>query len=208
MLQINIKGDVYNNKFAINHHKRNKKKLLDELSTLLINLQSDKHIFKTEPEKNHQLKVLLQISGLLVDEEAKQGRSGSDKNNNYELGNLDIVVFDSENKRKMLSIIEAFELNSLGPKNTIVKPHINKLLQNYDTAGNKENYAVIYAKAKNFDRLWKKYFNYVNNEIFPNESNMKEIEMEKSDLRGGTSLYKRNGKTLSLHHLFVNMYLE
>jgi hypothetical protein len=123
-------------------NKKKEKTILEQIITQLIALQENRFIYdKTEPEKNRQLRQLLRAGGLLASEEVKQGRSGSEKKRNFQHGSLDVAIYDSENKQTLRSIVEALELKHLDRKN--IKKHIDKLLNRYDTAGNKENFIIV-----------------------------------------------------------------
>ncbi|MEX2411763.1 MAG: hypothetical protein WD607_10425 [Candidatus Paceibacterota bacterium] len=207
MININIEGDVKENNISFSSHRKYKRKLFNDLLSSLLTVQGRKHIFKTENEKNDDLTDSLKDKGLYVADQSRFGRSGSDKQEDYDSGELDIVICDSENYANLISIIEAFELSSVGKKNRIIKSHIDKLLFKYDTAGNIENFVVIYSKAKRFDRLWQKYKAHINDVIFPKETNIKELELSKSEIKAGLTEYHRSGKKLRLYHIFVNMYI-
>lgn len=188
-------------------NQKKEKNLFKEIISQLINLQEDRFIYdKTEPEKNRELRRLLRARGLPASEEVKQGRSGTENKENFQYGNLDIAIFDSENNQIIRSIIEAFELKYLESKT--IKDHIDKLLNRYDTAGNEENFVVIYSKAKEFEKLWEKYKEFVDQNIFPEESNIEELEMPKGRIKGGRNYYTLNSKKLCLYHLFVDMSLD
>jgi len=206
MININIEGNVRDNNIIFSNDQNKKKELFDEICSSLLRIQGRKHTLRSENEKNDALTDSLRDKGYYVTDQTRFGRSGSNKSKDYDSGELDIMICDSENQAEIISIIEAFELSSVGLKNTIIKSHIDKLLYKYDTAGNYENFVVIYSKAKRFDRLWHKYKAYINELVFPDESDIEELELSKSEIKCGFTEYYRSGKKLKLFHLFVNMH--
>ena len=40
---------------------------------------------------------------------------------------------------------------------------IDKLLNGYDTMGNKDNFILVYSEASDFSNLWMNYYNYISN---------------------------------------------
>lgn len=185
-------------------NQKKEQNLLEEIITQLIVLQEDRFIYdKTEPEKNKELRKLLRARGLLASEEVKQGRSGSEKKKNFQHGNLDIAIYDSENRQTLKSIVEALELKNIHKKT--IKKHIHKLLHRYDTVGNGDNFVIVYSKSDKFTELWENYKNFVNHKIFPEEKEIVELEMSKARIKGGKNYYSVNNRKLCLYHLFVDM---
>lgn len=172
-------------------------------------LQGRKYLQLTENQNNDCLVDLLRAKEYYITDETRQGRSGTENKTNYNSGELDIVIRDEQNSGKIISIIEALELSSCGEKNTSVPTHIDKLLTKYDTNGNEENYILIYAKAKNYNSLWSNYCQFVNSKIFK-DSPIHELDnfSDKSDLKVGCNSYNREGKTLKLYHVFLNMSVK
>ncbi len=150
---------------------------------------------------------LLRAREYYVADQTRQGRSGTDNFKNYDSGELDITIRSDKNLGNIITIIEAFELVSCGEKNEIIQKHINKLITRYDTGGNKENYIIVYAKAKKFNQLWLNYKKFMKENIFT-DSSIKEIEKydSKSDLKVGVNIYSRQGRDLEIYHLFVHMH--
>lgn len=207
MININIEGDVKDNKINFSDHRKKKKNLFDEISSSLLRIQGRKHTLRSENEKNDALTDSLRDKGYYVADQTRFGRSGSDKSKNYDSGELDIMICDSKSNADLISIVEAFELSSVGNENKIIKSHIDKLLFKYDTAGNDENFVVIYSKAKRFNRLWQKYKAHINEIVFSNKADIKELELSKSEIKAGLTEYDRSGKRLRLYHMFVNMHV-
>ena len=185
--------------------------LLRDLVSLLLVIQSRKHLKLDEDEWNDYLSDLLRVKQYYVADQSRSGRSGSSKKKNYKSGEMDISIRDKDNNGIIKTIIETLQLNSCGYRNQLVKNHIDKLIKKYDTAGNEDNFIIIFSTAKSFLTLWDKYVKYVDNVVFNKKSKMKEIEyneISKSDLKIGLNLIDRNNKKLNLYHLFVNMYSE
>src|SRR5690625_607524 len=209
MVNFHIAGDFKNNAINYIEHpkiKNAKDTLLTALVSSLLRVQGRKYTYKTENEKNDALADSLRDKGYSVLDQTRLGRSGTDKTKNYNSGELDIVITDPEKNSEIISIIEALELSTVGEKNKLIKSHIDKLIYRYDTAGNHENFIIIYAKAKHFDKLWKKYKQNINSKIFLDRPDIRELEMSKSEIKCGRTTYIRSGKQLILHHLFVNMH--
>ncbi|WP_440999824.1 hypothetical protein [Fodinibius sp. SL11] len=185
--------------------------LIDDLMSLLLLVQASKHDFKGEGQINRYLSNLLRARQYYVADESRQGRSGTDKSKNYKSGELDIAIRDIENNGIVKTIIEAFQLKSCGEDNKNVEYHIDKLLDRYDTAGNKENYIIVYAKADDFISLWEKYQKYIKNKVFETSVNFEKIErkqINKRNLKVGLTKIPKGKTVIKLYHLFVNMYLD
>jgi hypothetical protein len=103
-----------------------------------------------ENSRNTIVSLLLQTRGFRVKDQTLSGLSVSGDRP----GELDIKIEDKETGRS-LSIIEALNLNALNT--TEINHHVLKLLQQYDSCGLKENYILVYASAKDFAGLCKKY---------------------------------------------------
>jgi len=185
--------------------------ILKDLISLLLVLQSRKHLKLEEDEWNDYLSDLLRVKQYYVADQSRSGRSGSNVTRKYRSGELDISIRDSENNGIIKTIIETFKLDSCGPKNKIVKEHIIKLLERYDTAGNEENYIIIFSTTDSFNSLWSKYIDYIEKIVFEGNSKFQEIEykeISKSDLKIGYNQIIRNEKDMRLYHLFVNMNIN
>jgi len=212
MFNINIEGDVRDN--IINQVEgdlvtfaKEEKDVLSVLYHSLVTLQSRKHILDNEEKKNEILSDLLRQNKLFASDETRQGRSGSDNDTNYKSGELDIGI-RCPKTGNIISIIEALELGSCGPRNKVVKAHIEKLIKQYDTAKNESNYIVIYSTAQKFDELWSNYKNYVENNLFEENVKVESIRKEKFDKRGiklAKTVHHVHGSEQKLFHLFVDM---
>ncbi|NJO92926.1 MAG: hypothetical protein HC831_31140 [Chloroflexia bacterium] len=75
------------------------------------------------------------------------------------VGEVDIMI--RKENGTPVSIIEAFRLSSCGTDNTVISSHLNKLLHDYDSAGLKRNFVIIYAEAANYNTLWNNYILYI-----------------------------------------------
>jgi hypothetical protein len=181
--------------------------ILKDLVSFLIILQSRKHLDLQEDQWNDYLSDLLRAKQYYVSDQSRNGRSGSENQNNYNSGELDISIRDLNNNGVIKTIIETLQITSCGEKNKVISTHVNKLLNRYDTSGNKENFIIILAKANDFNKLWVNYIKYINNLSFIDNS-IQVIENEdysKSDIRIARNNIIREGKELKLYHLFVNM---
>ncbi len=93
------------------------------------------------------------------------------------------------------SVIEAFVLKGLN--STVIKKHVDKLVNKYDTGGNRHNFILVYAKSPDFESLWQQY-----QSCFDDFVNDKESYTTKQSLRVGTA---HSGKT-EVIHLFIDFY--
>ncbi len=182
--------------------------ILSDLISFLIVLQTRKHLNLSEDQMNDYLSDLLRAKQYYVADQSRSGRSGSQETSGYKSGELDISIRDIKNNGIIKTIIETFEITSCGNKTKKIKEHINKLMNRYDTAGNVENYVIIFSKASKFKNIWFKYKNHVESIVFNNEVKITDIENEKiskSDIKVGINSIVREGKKLKLYHLFINM---
>ncbi len=131
--------------------------ILKDLVSFLIILQSRKHLDLQEDQWNDYLSDLLRAKQYYVSDQSRNGRSGSENQNNYNSGELDISIRDLNNNGVIKTIIETLQITSCGEKNKVISTHVNKLLNRYDTSGNKENFIIILAKANDFNKLWVNY---------------------------------------------------
>ena len=81
----------------------------------------------------------------------------------------------------------------------MINKHYEKLVNRYDTAGNKVNFILVYSKSENFDDLWGRYVDY--NEFY-NFVDTRNEHSQKNNVRIGVSEY---GK-IKIYHLFINFY--
>ena len=181
--------------------------ILKDLVSFLIILQSRKYLNLQEDQWNDYLSDLLRAKQYYVSDQSRNGRSGTENQNNYNSGELDISIRDLNNNGVIKTIIETLQITSCGEKNKTISTHINKLLNRYDTSGNKENFIIILAKANDFNKFWKNYIKYINNLNFLDDSIqvIENKDYSKSDIRIARNNIIREGKELKLYHLFVNM---
>lgn len=139
-----------------------------------------------------------------------QTRSGKAK---IGAGEIDIMI--RKKNGTPYSIIEAFRLASCGEKNRKVAEHLDKLIHDYDTAGHARNFIIVYAEAKNFEKLWENYTNYVNEingksdfrAAYPLISFKEKVDFsEKSSIKIGIGKHRREGNVVEVCHIFINMF--
>ena len=80
-------------------------------------------------------------------------------------------------------------------KTTELDKHINKLVDKYDTTGNRRNFILVYAKVADFAALWQQYQAHFDDFDLTDDS-------DKSELKTGVSHYHDR----ELFHLFINLY--
>jgi hypothetical protein len=102
--------------------------------------------------------------------------------------------------------IEAFNLTSLN--RSIIKLHIDKLENNYDTKGLKEKFIIIYynLETNTFGKAADKYKKYITSEhefIYPSIENIEEITMEYTDSRMFKTYHNREGNKVTLYHILL-----
>lgn len=183
--------------------------LLLELYKKAIRLTERKHTHKLESLNNDSITDFLRDKGYNV---ADQTRSGISKK---DAGSVDIMIRDNDGTP--LSIIEAMRLSSCGPRNKTVLEHYNRMLAQYDTAGQPVMFMVVYSEAKDFSKIWENYSDYVegmNNTNFDiklkypilsfNDTYISKV----SDIKIGLSKHIREGKLIKVYHLFVNMFVQ
>ncbi|MCD9015205.1 hypothetical protein [Parachryseolinea silvisoli] len=182
--------------------------LLKDIISFCINLQGRKGRNYKENDLNTDLADLLRAKGYNISDQTLHGRSGGGNNSSIP-GELDIAIRDPNNNGIIMSIVECFIIDSCGPENKIIEEHIHKLLNRYDTAGNRHNFAVIFAKAKDFHGLWRNYQEYINHQVF--KSRLDTTELNINDLTYEyakvcvTDLQRRDSQR-RLFHIFINMY--
>ena len=98
-----------------------------------------------EDQYNSNFQSLLKAKNYKTEPQTQRGESSTQ--NQY--GELDIAIFTENNLP--ISIFEAFVISSI--ETDYITKHLIKLSEHYDPNGLKNNYAVMYAKNKNFDDL-------------------------------------------------------
>lgn len=178
--------------------------LLSDLYYSLIKIQSrDNYKRLEEDELNDVVTDFLRTKGYVVGDQSRSGISVSGKKS----GELDFTIRDTGKNGIIISIGEALVLSSAGGRSTEIEEHIDKLVNNYDTAGNKINFVIIYAKAKNFNQLWDKYTAHVDGLKLLKSTPVRIQEEfdDKAKIIVGKSSFKNNGKECFLYHYFVDM---
>lgn len=139
-----------------------------------------------------------------------QTRSGRSK---LGVGEIDIMI--RKKNGTPFSIIEAFRLSSCGEDNKTVAAHLDKLVHDYDTAGHERNFIIVYAEAKNFEKLWENYQIYMNElngkstfrATYPLISFKEKADVsEKSSIKIGIAKHRREGAIVEIYHVFINMF--
>ena len=102
--------------------------------------------------------------------------------------------------------VEAFNLNNL--TKSIIKSHLNKLENNYDSKGLKEKFVVVYynLRTNTFKKAFEKYKDYIENEhkfIYPRVKEAEEITTKYTDSRMFKTFHDREGKEVILYHLVL-----
>ena len=166
-----------------------------------------KHSQQIENLHNDILTDFLRQKGYQAADQTRSGRS------KLGVGEIDIMIRKKDGTP--FSIIEAFRLNSCGKDNKTVAEHIDKLIHDYDTAGHERNFVIVYAEAKNFERLWTNYKNYLS-EIngkaafraqYPLIKFEEKSEIsDKSSIKIGLATHRREGTVVGIYHIFINMF--
>ena len=142
-----------------------------------------------------------------IADQSRSGNSGSSDKTKATSGELDITIRDISNNGNVKTIIETLKIESCGKKDTVIKMHIDKLLNRYDTGGNKENFIIILSYAKNFSKLWDAYKFYISDCVFKGDMDFVELDpiSHKADLKTGYNTFRRHNQEIRLYHLFLNM---
>ncbi|MCC6725243.1 MAG: hypothetical protein IT258_12090 [Saprospiraceae bacterium] len=185
-------------------YDRTQKSLLSDILWILSEVQSNhKNHNKSEDQYNSAIRSLLSAKGYIVQDQTQRGQSSTGKST----GELDIEIFTSDNIP--LSIFEAFNLSSIESSKTT--NHLLKLSKNYDPNGIKQNYAVIYSKAKDFNALWNTYKDFVITINFEYEivkKEFKDITLQYPNyagLRIGETKHQNRGIKTTIYHFFLDM---
>ena len=154
------------------------KNIQSDLINCLITLQGRKQHLNCENRKNELLTDLLRAMNYYVSDETRSGSSGS--NQATESGEIDIAIRNYERNGIIDTIIEAFEINSVGEKNKVIGNHINKLINRYDSSGNSENYIIVYSNLIDFSSAWNKFKDHVKKLVFNNEISFQDFKEKES----------------------------
>lgn len=185
----------------------NVEQLLLDIQDQAVKMLERKHSQQLEDLHNDVLTDFLRQKGYYATDQTRSGRS------KLGVGELDIMIRKKDGTP--FSIIEAFRLKSCGEKNQTVAEHLDKLLHDYDTAGHECNFVIVYAEAKNFERLWKNYQKYVRElngkTAFRAKHPLIKFEAkpevsDKSSIKIGYATHRREGSVVGVYHVFINMF--
>lgn len=180
--------------------EENSKSLLDSILFACIKLQGDITYKKTgvdENARNRKIADIIEARGFTVKDQTQWSKSATGQSN----GEIDIFITEKDGTPK--SIIEALILDSLKKDYLIL--HLNKTFT-YDVTGLAENYIITYSTAKGFAELWTRYLSFIKGHSFQYSLiSVKELDRNITDIRLAISKHKREGKEVSLYHIFINM---
>ncbi len=189
---------------AIGYNKT-QKKLRDDIFKMAIDIQSrHKNQNNDEDQYNNLFQALLSFSGYIAHDQAQRGTTTSGKRP----GELDIQILTRQNLP--LSIFEAFVIK--GINSNAITTHLKKLSENYDPNGLQNNYAVIYAKNKDFESFWSQYRDFVPTIDFQHPLTRKQVEdvtnrfPKFAGMKVGVTVHNNRGSKVQVYHIFMDMY--
>ncbi|MFC4634792.1 hypothetical protein ACFO3O_12795 [Dokdonia ponticola] len=177
-------------------------KFIDSLVFACITLQGDR-IYKfsnrsniEENDRNKFIAQLLRSADYSTNDQSLWGESPGGKKD----GEIDLMFYDS--RGLPFAIIEALNWRDYD----YLKTHIDKLFNKYDTAGFENNFIVVYANAKKFGALCKKYIDCIS------KHNYKHVFQCVNEIDGYNyaelKIYKaehiRHGGKVFLYHIIIN----
>jgi hypothetical protein len=176
-------------------------KFIDSLVMACVKLQGDR-IYKfsnkkiEENDRNKFIGQLLDSAGYRAKDQPLWGESPGGKKD----GEIDLMFHDS--RGLPFAIIEALNWGTV----KYLKTHIDKLFNNYDTAGLENNFIVVYANVKKFEALCKKYINHVSQHNYKyNFTSINEVtDYRFSDLKIYKAEHIRQGSKVFLYHVIIN----
>jgi len=175
--------------------------LLDTLVTTLSQVQGIKKTLQTdENSRNTVVSLLLGTRGFRVKDQTLYGSSES----GTRMGELDIKIEDETGRA--VSIIEALNLVSCETK--VIDSHVLKLLHQYDPSGLKENYILMYASAKDFSDLCRKYrehIEHIDYNPYPLQGKIEEAPTGFNKIMAFRARHRCNKGETILYHLLVEM---
>ena len=175
-------------------------KLCKNILRILTKIQSNRsNRGKSEDELNTELRDFLDEVYPNIQDQTRQGESESGK----DAGELDIFIRDKD--KIPLAIIEALKLDSVR-KNEISK-HVNKLIENYNPAGCRYLFIIIYYTGQNLANFWANFIEYMETYNFSFET-IQKINTEEHCLtnsKHGKVILKQNEEEVVLHFYAVNM---
>jgi internalin A len=156
--------------------------------------QSIKH---QEDNRNDFITSILRLKGITVHDQTRWGVSGTGKS----IGHLDFKLEHPQTKEE--SIVEAFNLDSL--TKDVIKSHLQKLFI-YDANGLKRNFILVYCGAKQFQKTWMDYFDYIRTITFEHPlQEWVEESSEYADIKLARAVHLRSEKATEVYHIFINM---
>ena len=162
----------------------------DLIEISLILMESRKSIFnEIEDLVNDRFRDALKLKSYRIADQSRGGESQSGKS----VGERDLVVQNNESGVAE-SGIEAFVLES--DTASTINEHYDKLINKYDTSGNRSNFILVYSKVKDFEVLWNKYQKRFLD--FTIE------DVQKDNLKVG---FTKKGE-MQIAHLFINFYSD
>lgn len=180
--------------------EENSKSLLDSILFACMQLQGDityKQAGADENARNRKISDIIEARGYTVKDQTQWSKSATGQSS----GEIDIFITEKDGTPK--SIIEALILDSLKKDYLIL--HLNKTFT-YDVTGLAENYIITYSTAKDFAGLWTRYLHFINGHSFQYPLiSVEELDRNITDIRLAISKHKREGKEVSLYHIFINM---
>ncbi len=210
-----IIGDINTETFIQNQYNNenskktfDKNQILNDLVDKSIRLLERKNkLSKIEDLYNDDFTHFLRDLGYYTTDQTRTGKALKT------VGEVDIMI--RKENGTPVSIIEAFRLSSCGKDNSVISKHLNKLLHDYDTAGHKRNFVLVYAEASNFSKLWDSYCEYqkdLNNKPdFKGKHKLKTFEdtndkfSKVTDVKVGKAIHEREKQDIEIFHVFINM---
>jgi len=176
-------------------------KFIDSLVLACIKLQGDR-IYKfsndgiEENDRNKFIAQLLDSAGYRIKDQPLWGESPGGKKD----GEIDLMFYDS--RRLPFAIIEALNWRDW----PYLETHIDKLFNNYDTAGFENNFIVVYSNLKKFGSLCERYINYISTYNYKYAfQSVKEMEYYRfADLKIYKAEHIRQKKKVFLYHVLIN----
>ncbi len=191
---------------AIGYNKI-QKKLFSDILKMSVDIQTrHKNQNNDEDQYNNLFQSLLSFSGYIAHDQAQRGTTKDNKRP----GELDIQILTKENLP--ISIFEAFVIKSV--ESDYIKEHLVKLSENYDPNGLRYNYAIIYAKNKNFAKFWERYKTFVPSIEFKNLLMTKKVEditnrhPQFAGIKIGLTKHDNRGSIVIIYHIFMDMNFE
>jgi hypothetical protein len=176
-------------------------KFVANLVSACLKLQKNR-IYKgdfSEDDRNTYISDLLDGAGYDTKDQTRQGTSYAGKS----AGEIDILIKDQQGLP--FTIIEALNLKYIDKG--YIKKHIEKLFNNYDTAGLENNFMVVYANVKDFGTFCKSYIDYIANHnythIFQSVKEIKDYRF--ADFKIFRAEHIRQGQNVFLYHIVINV---